>query len=130
MEKAGDQIRIGDISRSTGIAVGRGAQSQVAQGISGDDLAAAFAALHRLIDTRPEDPNVDKLELKDTVHKIETETSKGLEANPAKIERWLKVLLHAAPDILEVTTATLANPLAGLSLAVRAVVERVRNEAK
>ena len=43
----GDKISVGQINQSTGVAIGRGAQSNVTQnaGASADDLAKAFAAI-------------------------------------------------------------------------------------
>ena len=90
------------------------------------ELLKAFKDINRQIDTRKEDPTVDKEELKDTVKKVEEEVKKGEEANPTKVERWLKFLGDMAPDILQVTAATLANPVMGLSLAIKKIAEKAK----
>lgn len=38
MERGGDSIEVGDISGSAGVAIGRGTQAHVTQGISRDQL--------------------------------------------------------------------------------------------
>ncbi len=92
-------------------------------------LVAAFKGIETKIDARPPDPNVDKAELKDTVKKVEEEVKKGEEANPTKVERWLKFLGDMAPDILQVTAATLANPVLGLSVAIKKIAEKAQGHA-
>jgi hypothetical protein len=83
-----------------------------------------FKKIRELIDKRPEDSNVDKDELKDTVDKIENEIKKGEEANPAKVERWLKFLASMADDIFQVTVATLASPTLGIAKAIQLIVQK------
>jgi len=85
----GDKIEAGDIS-GTGIAIGRGAQATVTQGLGGDEIAKLFADIYQQIEACPEDPDVDKEELIETVQKIQQEAAKGEEANPNEVERWLK----------------------------------------
>ena len=85
-----------------------------------------FKKIRELIDKRPEDTNVDKDELKDTVDKIENEVKKGKEANPAKVERWLKFLANMAEDIFQVTVATLANPTVGVAKAIQLIVKKAK----
>ena len=92
-------------------------------------LVAAFKGIETKIDTRPPDPTVDKGELKETVKKVEEEVKKGEEANPTKVERWLKFLGDMAPDILQVTAATLANPVMGLSLAIKKIADKAQSQA-
>ena len=64
---SGDHISVGDISHGTGIAIGRGAQATVTQGLSGEDLSELFAAIYREIERRPTDPDVDKEEITEAV---------------------------------------------------------------
>jgi len=124
----GDKITTGDIS-GTGIAIGRGAQSTVTQGLGGDELARLFATIYRQIETRPEDPDVDKEELHETVKKVQQETAKGEQANAKKVRRWLKTLGMMAPDILEVTVACLTNPVAGVADVIRKVAAKAKEQA-
>jgi len=123
----GDQIQAGDIS-GTGIAIGRGARASVTQGVSGNDVAALFAAIKQQIDARPEDPNVDKDELNELVQNIEQENAKGEQANPSKVERWLGYLASMADDIYAVTVEALKSPAAGISAVVRKIAAKARGE--
>jgi hypothetical protein len=125
----GDKITVGDISGSTGVAIGRGAQATVTQGLGGDEIASLFAEIYQQIEARPEDPDVDKEELTETVQKVQEEAAKGEEANPNKVERWLKFLSDMAPDILNVTVACLTNPVAGVATAIRKIAEKAKAEA-
>jgi hypothetical protein len=68
----------------------------------------------------------DKEYLMKTVAKVETEASKGPEADPAKLESFFERLTNMAPDILEVTAKTLQNPFAGVGL----VLEKINNRIK
>ncbi|MEJ2265389.1 MAG: hypothetical protein P8X95_18240 [Anaerolineales bacterium] len=125
----GDKITVGDISGSTGVAIGRGAQATVTQGLGGEDIARLFAEIYQQIEARPEDPDVDKEELTETVQKVQEEAAKGEEANPNKVERWLRFLGSMAPDILDVTVACLTNPVAGVATAIRKIAEKAQAEA-
>jgi uncharacterized caspase-like protein len=124
----GDKITVGDISRSTGVAIGRGAQATVTQGLGGDEIARLFAEVYQQIKTRSEDPDVDKEELTETVQKIQGEVARGEEANPHKVERWLKTLAGMADDIFEVTVACLTSPAAGVATVIRKVAQKAKEE--
>jgi hypothetical protein len=124
----GDKITVGDISGSSGVAIGRGAQATVTQELGGEDIAKLFAEIYKQIEARPEDPDVDKEELTETVQKVQEEANKGEEANPKKVERWLKFLGSMAPDILDVTVACLTNPAAGVATVIRKVAEKAKEE--
>jgi hypothetical protein len=99
-------------------------------GATGDELARLFAGVYRQIEARPEDPDVDKAELAETVQKIEQEAAKGDEANPTKTERWLRFLGQMAPDILDVTVACLTSPIAGVATVIRKIAEKAKEEAQ
>jgi hypothetical protein len=123
----GDQITVGNISNSTA-AIGRNAKASSSIGLDGDQLAKLFAGVYQKIETRPESQDVGKEEITGTVKNIETEVKKGEAANPKKVERWLKTLAGMAPDILEVTIATLTDPLAGIATVIRKIAEKVKAE--
>ena len=121
-------ITTGNVA-GTGIAIGHGASASVSQGLGGEELAKLFDAVYRRIEQRPDDPEVDKEELAQTVGQVQQEVAKGEDANEHKLRRWLKTLAELAPDVFEVTLAAIANPVAGAALAVRRVAERLRSEA-
>ena len=123
----GDKISVD--AGCTGVAIGSGASATVSQGISGAELADLFAQIRQEIEERPEDPDVEKEEVLETVDKVEQEVAKGDQANANKLSRWLGNLAEMAPDIFEVTVATLTNPALGLATVVRKVAQKAQEEA-
>jgi len=121
----GDTITVGDISGSSGIAIGRGASATVTTGAG--DLAAAFAMIYQSIQARPADPAVDKDEIVEAVQRIEKEAGKGAAAEPGKLERWAKNIAGMAPDILEVMAAAFAGPATAAGTILKKVIERARS---
>jgi hypothetical protein len=124
----GDKITVGNVS-GTGVAIGRGASATVTQGVSGAELAQLFSVVYQQIEARRDDPDVDKEEIQEQVQKIENEAANGEEANPSKVERWLNGLLQMAPDIFDVTVATLTNPIAGVATVIRKVAQKAKEES-
>lgn len=129
-ESSQDTLRVGgdintirDVKNVDVINQGRGTVT-VTYGSDASELAEKFLDIYRLIDTRPEDPNVDKDEVARTVKDVESETSKQ-EPNTVKIERWLKRLGGLAPDLLPVVVSTLLDPSLGVATAVCTVAKKV-----
>lgn len=124
---SGGKVRVG------GDIVGHDKITTTRAGVGGEDLDAlvkAFQAIREQIDARPQDPDVDKTELVETVERIEAEVVKGEEANPSKVERWLRTLAAMAEDIFEVVAATLSHPIAGVSKAVQLIAKKAREETR
>jgi hypothetical protein len=119
-------VTIGAGARVGQVAAGKNISQTQNQGASAQDLATLFNAIYQMIDRRPDDPNVDKSDIRDTVKKIETESAKGDAANPVKVQNWLQFLKTIAPDILDVTAAALLNPIAGVATAIRKIAEKAR----
>jgi hypothetical protein len=71
---------------------------------------------------------VEKEEIADKVKRIENEVATGEKAEPAKIERWLRNLAAMAPDILDVTVAAVINPIAGISMTIQKIAQKVKEE--
>lgn len=90
------------------------------------ELTKQFAQIYQKIDARPQEPNVDNAEIKDTVQKIEEEVKKGEEANPAKVERWLKFLAGMSDDIFQVVASTLASPIAGVARVIQLIAQKAK----
>lgn len=124
----GDQISVGDISDSEGVAIGRGARVEIRSGIGTKELAQLFSPIYKKIESRPPDPSVEKEEITDRVKRIEKEVATGEKAEPTKVERWLRNLAAMAPDILDVTVAALTSPIAGISMAIRKIAQKVKEE--
>ncbi|MCB0012595.1 MAG: hypothetical protein KDE34_11860, partial [Anaerolineales bacterium] len=126
----GDKITTGDISGSTGVAIGREAQAHVQYGVSGAELTTLFQAMYEKIDARTPDPNVEKEEIVAEVQKIEAEATTQAEPNENKLERWIRNLVHMAPDIVDVMAASLAGPVTGAMAVLKKIVARVKNESE
>jgi hypothetical protein len=56
--------------------------------------------------------------------------AKGDQAEPSRLEKLINTLSVMAPDIFEVAVATLANPLAGIGLAVKKIGDKAKLEAE
>jgi phage-related protein len=124
----GDKISVGNLSGSQGVAIGRGAQVTVQSGIGSKELSELFSAIYQKIETRSLDPAVEKGEITDQVKRIESEVARGEKAEPVKVERWLRNLAAMAPDIVDVTLAALTSPIAGISMAIQKIAQKVKKE--
>ena len=124
----GDYTSVGNITGSSGVAIGRGAHATVTTGLSGGDAAQLFPAIYTQIAASPEDDAI-KETVTDKVKAIETEAAKGEQADASKIEGWLKVIAKMMPDILEVTANTLLSPISGVATVVKKVAEKARAAA-
>ena len=124
----GDKISVGNITRSQGVAIGRGAKAEVKSGIGAKEISEIFSPIYQKIESRPPDPLVEKEEITDRVKRIENEVATGDKAEPAKVERWLRNLATMAPDILDVTLAALTSPIAGISMAIRKIAQKMKSE--
>jgi hypothetical protein len=121
----GDKISIGDVSRSQ-VAIGQGAQ---AQGVDRALLTQLFEQVSQRIDQQPENPAIDKDELRDTAARVEKEVAKDDQANPERLKRWLDVLEKYAPDIVEIIVNALLNPGAGAASVVKSVLKQFDRRA-
>lgn len=124
---AGDTIQVGNVTESN-VAIGRGAQVIVSESPSDALLENLFERVFERIEARPDDLDVDKKEIAVAVENIQAEASKGEDANPRKVERWLKMLAVIAPDILDVVLAALLSPTAAIAAVVRKVAERAKQD--
>lgn len=124
----GDQISVGDITGGQGVAIGRGARVEIQSGIRVKELAEIFSPIYQKIESRPSDALVDKEEIIDRVKRIEKEVATGDKAEPEKVERWLRNLAVMAPDILDVIVAALTSPIAGISMTVQKIAQKVKEE--
>jgi hypothetical protein len=124
----GDKITVSNISKSTGVAIGRGAQATVTQttGASAEDITKAFAAISAKVNAMPAGP--DKDVAASAVKALQDEAEKCEKASEANVSKWFNFLAQATPDAFEVAVATFANPIAGLGLAFKKIAERAKQE--
>ena len=69
-----------------------------------------------------------KKTVEESVKQIEQEVKKGNKAKSSFIQERLENIQRMAPDIAEVVIAPLQNPAAGISLAVKKVVNKMQVE--
>ena len=82
------------------------------------------------IDTRPNLSADDQQDLKEQIGKIQTEAAKGEQMDSSRLEKLINMLSVIAPDVFEVAVTTLANPLAGIGLALKKIGNRASLERK
>jgi hypothetical protein len=123
-QKSGDNIRVGNITNSTGIAIGHNAKANVDQynGTGIHDIEKAFTLIAKQIQTMPDDQN--KNDAIDAVKNLEQEAKKGEKADEGRIKRWLQFLAETAPDVWDVAVTTLSNPIAGLGKVFQKIAKR------
>jgi hypothetical protein len=119
----GDSITVGNITGSTGVAIGRNARATVVQNPLTDELARKFSELYERIQ-RGSEPDPIKNVVAQQVQAIETEVKKDEQADPKGIESGLTVLQRMAPEVFEMAVAFLASPISGITSIVRRVAER------
>jgi hypothetical protein len=96
-----------------------------------DALVEAFAALATRVEALPKD---DQKVLKPIVEQAKDSATKIQQGNESPemeeaFEKRLRSLVAMAPDIGEVFLATLANPAAGVALALSKIAAKVRGSA-
>ncbi len=86
-------------------------------------LDRAFGEVEKKVEALPVAPDV-KAEVQETADKIKEEVKKGEQADPSKVERWLKIIGTMTPDIVQVIGAALVNPAAGVGTAIRLIAKK------
>jgi hypothetical protein len=123
----GDKISVGNITGSTGVAIGRNAQAHVRTGPGGGDIGALFAAIYQRIEARAGSASEND-DLREAVQKIQQETVKQEQADTGRVERALRTLAGLAPEIFDLTVGMLVTPGAAIGSAVRLSAQKVRLE--
>ena len=80
------------------------------------------------IDEQPGYSAGEKQDLKDQIGKIQAESERGKALDAGRLEKLINTLAVIGPDVFEVATATLANPLAGIGVALKKIGDRARLE--
>jgi hypothetical protein len=125
----GDKISVGDISGSKGVAIGRGASANVTEGIDAAALTALFGQINQRLDGLPAANKQDVADAKAAVEQIKVEAAKGDKVDESALERQFRNVARMGPDILEVVTATLVNPAAGVGLIIKKIAQKAREDA-
>jgi hypothetical protein len=82
------------------------------------------------IDGQPGYSTGEKQDLKDQIGKIQAESERGTALDTGRLEKLINTLAVIGPDVFEVATATLANPLAGIGVVLKKIGDRARLERK
>jgi hypothetical protein len=82
------------------------------------------------IDERPGYSASERQDLKDQIGKIQAECEQGAALDTSRLEKLINTLAVIGPDVFEVATATLVNPLAGIGVALKKIGDRARLERK
>jgi hypothetical protein len=125
---AGDKITVGDISGSKGIAIGRGASAVVTEGRDTAALEQVFADIVARLDALQDVDKQDIADAKLNVEEIKVEAMKGEEADEGFLAARLRNIARMGPDILDVVTASLISPAAGIAEALRKVAQKARED--
>lgn len=133
----GAGIKVGKISKIKGDVniAGRDIhKSQTTTGLSVADIKLLFDHIYSTIETNEKIPPANKEDLKAEVGEIQSTitevTKKNEKVDESILLRRFRNIARMAPDILDVVTATLVNPLAGLGIAVKKIAEKAKEETR
>ena len=88
----------------------------------------SFAPVYHALKESTTIPPETKKAVEEGVKEVEQEVKKGDKAKSSFIQERLENIQRMAPDIAEVLIATLQNPAAGVSLAVKKVLSKMQAE--
>lgn len=130
---SGDQTSVGAISGSTGVAIGRGAGAYVSHSRDSSAVHVVFQDIYEQIGELEQEeeevtPEVAR-EAQIEVARLEAEAIKGDQADAQVLMERLQNLANMRQDILDVVTATLLSPTAGLAMVVQKIAQKAREEA-
>ena len=109
----GDEIKVGDISGSAGIAIGRGARATVTSGLVGQDLDRLFIPLMNVLRDAPPEKRNEALQ---TAEALKEEVAKGKGADDTRVAKLLDGLVALVPAAVSAVVSTFASPvLAGIA---------------
>ena len=126
--EVGDVIRIQNVGAGSAVAAGRGAKASVISNESLSSIVEWMTQINKKIDSLPKISQAEKQDIKQQVEKIGDEVQKGSKAEVGRLEKLINTLSVMAPDIFDVVIATLANPLAGIGVAIKKIGDKAKLE--
>lgn len=126
INSGGGPVFLGKVDNRKGIIKGRSDKYQ--NSLSTDQVNILFEKLFISIDNHPKLRFEDKTDLKTEVVELREELNKE-EANESFLMRRLRNIGRMAPDILEVTLATITHPAAGFGIIAKKVAEKAKASA-
>ncbi len=132
-DKIDQSIKVGDISNSTGVAIGQNASASVigtgaSTTITELTLDEAFLRILEAVKAIPEE--TEKRKATEIIEKLETEARLGEQAKKERVERWLHFLAEISEDVWEVAINTFINPVKGLGTIFQKIAKKAREEKK
>jgi hypothetical protein len=125
---------ISDVSGNVNVAGGNITTHHTTTGLSGGEIQQLFNSLYAEIDAHTKPSPAAKEAIKAEVQEIQATITQAAQENKKVDEGFLsrrfRNIARMAPDLLDVIVATLANPLAGLGVAVKKIAEKAKEEAK
>jgi hypothetical protein len=106
-----------------------GSNFVVGNGITITITKNIFKSIYRAIEESSRD-ETEKADLVADMNDIESEISKGEQANESFLIRRLRNLKKSAPDIADVALSALSGPGAAISTVVKKVAEKIKAESK
>ena len=130
-------IRLGNISDVSGnvnVAGGNITTHHTTTDWDPVEIHQLFLDIYRDIDGRPAVSPTNKEDIKAEVKEIQSTVTEAAQKNE-KIEegflsRRFRNIARVAPDALDLVVAMVANPLAGLGVAVRKIADKAKEETK
>jgi DNA topoisomerase VI subunit B len=126
-KKSGSQVIQGGINIKGNVTINR---SKVAGGNMVEknvtNLNVSFAPVYHALKENATIPPKAKKAVEQSVRQIEMEVKKGEAAQVSFIQQRLENIEKMAPDIADVVIATLQNPVAGISTAVKKVLDKMQ----
>jgi hypothetical protein len=106
----GDDIRVGNMTGNTGVAIGRGAQATVntTTGITGAELNQLFAPLMEAVRTAPPDKQATAMQ---TAEALKAETAKGNGANDNRLADLIEGLVDLVPGAVSAVVSAFTSPV-------------------
>jgi cell division septum initiation protein DivIVA len=95
-------------------------------GLSDHEVLRLFENLIQKVEQHPKLSNSDKKDAKAEIEEIRQELTRKEQADESFLMRRFRNLAQMAPDILEVTLATITNPALGLGVFAKKLAEKAR----
>jgi hypothetical protein len=106
----GDKITVGDISGSTGVAIGRGAQATVTTGVSGQDLERLFLPVMEAVRQAPQEKQAQATQIAED---LKAEVAKGKSADDSQVAKLVDGLADLVPGAVSAVVSAFATPILG-----------------
>jgi hypothetical protein len=123
---------ISGVSGNVSVAGGNITIHHTSTGLSVEEISQVFLDIYRDIDGLHGMTPATKDDLKAEVKEIQSTVTEAAQKNEKLDEGFLsrrfRNIARLAPDILDVIVATLANPLAGMGVAVKKIAEKAKEE--